>query len=552
MKPRLVATARALREVVAHRDLRRAEVAFAFTITSETAFTVALGIVAFREGGAGAVGLVAVLRMVPSALGSTVLTPFADRARRELVLAVATLVRAAAVGAAALLFAAGAPAWTIYTAAIVATVAVTIFRPVHSALLPLLCAETTTLTSANVVRGMVEAAAMLAGPVLAGVLLALAGPTAVLMAAAFLAAATALPLLGIRSPAGRRPGSARVGTVLSEVGEGVRVVAQHRDLGMVFGLGFAQTIVRGALNVFIVVVAFDLLDRGDGAVAAFAAAVGLGGLFGSFGSSLLVGSRHLGKWLAIALVLWGGPIAVMGAAPATAAVFSLLMVVGLANAVIDVPLFTLPVRLVDDAVLARAFGLFEAMIALGVGLGSVASPVLIATAGLRAALVVIGLLLPLLAVISWRALRALDGRLEVRDEEIRVLRAVGMLALLPVPAIEHLASRLHRRTVPAGERVFEQGDVGVSAFVIVGGTADVVGDGRMIARLGPGDAFGEIAVLKDVPRTAAVVAGSELVLFELDRDDLLEALGRHQPSADAAYAVVAGHLASYRPATVGA
>ena len=144
---------------------------------------------------------------------------------------------------------------------------------------------------------------------------------------------------------------------------------------------------RGALNVFIVVVAFDLLDRGDGAVAAFAAAVGLGGLFGSFGSSLLVGSRHLGKWLAIALVLWGGPIAVMGAAPATAAVFSLLMVVGLANAVIDVPLFTLPVRLVDDAVLARAFGLFEAMIALGVGLGSVASPVLIATAGLRAALV---------------------------------------------------------------------------------------------------------------------------------------------------------------------
>jgi hypothetical protein len=287
-------------------------------------------------------------------------------------------------------------------------------------------------------------------------------------------------------------------------------------------------------------------------VAAFAAAVGLGGLFGSFGSSLLVGSRHLGKWLAIALVLWGGPIAVMGAAPATAAVFSLLMVVGLANAVIDVPLFTLPVRLVDDAVLARAFGLFEALVALGVGLGSVASPVLIATVGLRAALVVIGLLLPLLAVVSWRALQALDGRLEVRDEEIRVLRRVGMLALLPVPAIEHLASRLHRRAVPAGERVFEQGDVGVSAFVIVDGSADVVGDGRFIAGLGPGDAFGEIAVLRDVPRTAAVVAGSDLVLFELDRDDLLEALGRHQPSADAAYAVVAGHLANYRPATLGA
>ena len=120
-----------------------------------------------------------------------------------------------------------------------------------------------------------------------------------------------------------------------------------------------------------------------------AAATQTGGLVGSFGASLLVGSRSLGRWLAIALVLWGGPIAVMGVAPAAGAVFSLLMVVGLANALIDVPLFTLPVRLVDDAVLARAFGLFEAMVALGVALGSVLSPVLIATVGLRAALVVI-------------------------------------------------------------------------------------------------------------------------------------------------------------------
>jgi predicted MFS family arabinose efflux permease len=537
--------------VVAHRELRRAEVAFALACTSEAAFTLALGIIAFREGGAGAVGLVALLRMVPSALGSTVLTPFADRSRRELVLAAAALTRAAAVGTAALLFASGAPAWTIYAAAVVATVGITIFRPVHSALLPLLCTETTTLTSANVVRGTLEAAATLAGPVLAGVLLALAGPTAVLLAAALLSSATALPLLGIRSASGRRAGPARIGTVLSEIGEGVRTVAEHRDLAMVFGLGFAQTVVRGALNVFIVVVALELLDRGDSTVAAFAAAVGLGGLVGSFGASLLVGSRELGRWLAIALVLWGGPIAVMGVTPATATVFSLLMVVGLANALIDVPLFTLPVRLVDDAVLARAFGLFEAMVALGVGLGSVLSPVLIATAGLRAALVVIGLLLPLLAVASWRPLRALDDRLEVRDEEIRVLRGVGMLALLPVPTIEHLASRLHRRTVPAGQRVFEQGDPGDSAFVVVGGTADVVGDDHLVTRLAPGDAFGEIAVLHDVPRTASVVADSDLDLFELDRDDLLGALGRHQPSSDAAYAAVAEHLARFRPAAVG-
>ena len=548
---RFSATGVAVREVLAEPPLRRAETAYLLAVTGDVAFTVTLGVVAFRDGGAGAVGLVALLRMVPSAVGSTVLTAFADRVRREQVLMVASIVRAGAMAGSATLLAADASAVGVYALAIVATAAMTIFRPVHSALMPMLCSDTAELTSANVVRGILEAAATLAGPLVAGILLAVASPSAVFAAIAVLAALVVVPLLGIRTPPPAATPSAGARAVVAEVADGLRTVAHHRDLRLIFGLGFSQTVVRGALNVFVVVVGLELLETNDSGVAVLVGALGVGGLIGSFGASLLVGSRRLGLWLSLALALWGAPIAVMGVAPETVVVGLMLAVVGLANTLIDVPLFTLPVRLVDDAVLARAFGVFEALVAVGVGLGSVVSPVLIDLIGVRPALAVTGLSLPVIAVLALRRLRMMDARLGVRDEEISVLRRAELLSLLPVPIIEHLASRVQRGTVPAGSAVVEQGDSGSSVYVVVDGRADVVGDGTVIARLGPGDAFGEIAVLQDVPRTASVVAATDLQLFELRRDDFLAALGRHQASSDAAYAVVAEHLANFRPVSFG-
>ena len=328
-------------------------------------------------------------------------------------------------------------------------------------------------------------------------------------------------------------------------------MAGHRDLVLLFGLGFAQTVVRGALNVFIVVVALALLGSGDAGVAALSAAVGAGGVLGSLGVSLLVGSRHLGAWLAIALVMWGAPIVLIGVVPSDASAFVLLAVVGLGNAIADVPFFTLPVRLVPDAVLARVFGVFESLVALGVAVGSVLAPALIALVDVRAALVAIGLILPLLAVGSWRRLTALDARLGVRDDEIGVLRSAPMLGLLPVPSIEHLASSVRRRRFPGGAVVFEQGDPAGAFYIIEAGEADVIGDGSLVRTVGPRESFGEIALLHDVARTATIRARSDLEVFEVDRDDFLDAIGGYGPSSDAAYAVVARRLASFSPAGLG-
>jgi hypothetical protein len=561
LRGRVRASGSAMRDVVAQPELRKAQAAFALTWTGEAALTVALGVVAFRDGGATAVGWVALLRMLPAAVASPVLSAYADRLRREHVLAAIGVVRAVTIGAAALVLGSGGPTAAVYALAVAATIACNIFRPAHSALLPALCTSTHELTSANVVRGVLDAGGALIGPALAGVLLAAGSATTVFGAVAALSRAAGLVAARIRyeAPAKPKPAPGAVGALAGETIEGLRVAAGHRDLRLIFGLGFAQTFVRGALNVLAVVLAFDLLGTDDPGVAALWAAVGAGGVIGSFGVSLLVGSRHLGAWLGVALVLWGVPIAVVGAAPGQALALGMLAVVGLGNAIADVPFYTLPVRMASDAVLARVFGVFEALVAAGVALGAVATPVVIAATGERTALVAVGLVLPVLAAASWRALAAMDGRLGVREDEIAVLRRVAMLSQLPVASIEHLASRLRHVTVPAGTPVFEQGDTGDGFYVITAGRADVVGDGAVVRTLAAGDSFGEIALLHDTRRTATIRAAeaaeaaeaagaADLGLIVLDRAVFLDAVCGYSVSAEAAEAVVARHLAGFRPA----
>jgi CRP-like cAMP-binding protein len=126
-----------------------------------------------------------------------------------------------------------------------------------------------------------------------------------------------------------------------------------------------------------------------------------------------------------------------------------------------------------------------------------------------------------------------------------------MLGELPVPAIEHLATRLRRRTVPAGAVLFEQGDPGGAFYVIVRGEAEIIGDGILIGTMGPGDSFGEIALVRDARRTATVQARTDLGVFELDRDAFLGAIGGYSPSIEAAQAVVARRLLNFSPAALG-
>jgi predicted MFS family arabinose efflux permease len=511
-------------------NLRRAQLSFLGAWTAEWAFTVALGIVAYRDGGPTAVGLVGLLRMVPSAVAAPLLAPLADRGRRERVLVLMSLVSGLGTAVAAFVVGVDGPPEIVYALAAFSTIAGTVYLTAFSALLPSLCHTGHELASANVVRGLLDSVATLVGPAVAAVLLQLTGVTAVFAVAAGSSLCAAAMMMRVRYQAPPRP-PAPSRHLLPEVSEGVRAVARNRDLALLVGLASVQTFTRGALTVFTVVVALDLLQMGESGVGTLTAAVGAGAVLGSGAVSLLVGTHRLGSWFGLGIAFWGLPIALIGLFPTQAVTLVLLACVGVANTLVDLGLLTLMARLSPDEVLARVSAVLESLIALSVGLGAVVASLVIDLSNVRLALVVIGALCPLAAAAGWLRLRRLDHSIDLRDREIELLHEVALLRPLPLPALEHLARRLEPVSVPAGHIVFHQGDVGDHFYVIESGEAEVIGNGQLLATLGRGKGFGEIALLRRVRRTATVRAVVELRLQALSSDHFLPVVCGFTPSA---------------------
>jgi CRP-like cAMP-binding protein/predicted MFS family arabinose efflux permease len=520
----------------------RAQVSFGAIWASESAFMVALGIVAFDAGGVGAVGIVTAARMAAAAFLAPWLATVADRVRRERVLTCVGLVRAVALGGIALVTAAAGPIAAIYGLAVVATVAQALFRPAHSALLPALCTSPRQLTRANAVRGLLDSLATLGGPAAAAILLAVSGPAAVFAACAAASLLGGLVVVGLSYDAPPRPQAAGRGG--HEILEGFATIAADRGLALITSLGFVQTFTRGCLSVFIVVVAIELLDTGDPGVGILTAAVGAGGMLGSILAFGLVGRGRLALWFGVGIALFGAPLVVIGAVPEQAVAILLLGVVGIGNALIDVGGFTLLARLADERVLARMFAGFEAILTLGIAAGALVTPLVVELLGVRWALVATGLLAPLAVAASRPALRRLDAEVHVRDEDIETIRAVRMLGTLPVATIEQLAGGLEHAGFAPGDRVFRQGEPGDYFYVVHAGRAEVILDGRLVRTLGAGDGFGEIALLRDQPRSATVRAGADahLQVCRLRRSAYLTAVTGYPAAAAAGEELVTSRL----------
>jgi MFS family permease len=547
MRNRLADSARAFSATARNPSLLRAQLAYGAAWTAEWAFTVAIGVVAFRDGGATAVGVVAFVRMAPSAFLAPLGTTLADRFPRDYVLIWSCLIRAVATAGAAAMLAASGPILAVYALAVTATAAFTVFRPAHSALLPSLCLAPVELTSANVVRGFVDSVSLLLGPLLAALLLDVGSPAAVFAFAAAMSLGAGALLLNLSYEAPPRGFLQPLRRIAGETVEGFRAFARHRDAGLLMGLGLAQTLTRGFFNVFVVVVALELLGIGEPGVGLLTAAVGAGAVASSLAASMFVSGRRLAAVAAIGIALWGLPLTLSGAFPYEPVVLALMCVIGAGNALVDIGVYTLIPRLVPEELLARVYGAFESLTVLTVAIGSLLTPLVIDLLGIRGALAVLGLVAPGLVALAWRRMHAIDASIAHRDEEVEVLNKVGIFRPLPMPAIDVLALHVDHTEVPAGREVIHQGDRGDRFYVIKDGEAEVIGDGRLIRTMGPGEGFGEIALLRDTPRTTTVRARTALRLYMLDRLHFVSAVSGYQSSGREADTLMLDRLGTFDP-----
>jgi MFS family permease len=547
LQARLAESLRAFAAVFATRDLRRVELAFAGSELGQWLYLIALAVFAYEEGGAAAVGLVALIRTVPSALGSPFAALLGDRYERARVMLGATLVRVLAMAAAAAVVYFDASAVLVYVLVGIVTLASTAFRPAQVAALPGLARTPDELTAANLASSAIATLAGFIGPAAGGLLIAVTSVEVVFLITTLVFLWAAFLVARVRAPAPLRDSAATGSGIVREAAAGFVALGSEPALRLLLTLYCVQALVGGAFNVLVVVAALDLLDLGEAGVGWLTAAFGVGGLLGAVLSLALLARRRLASDFMFGILLWGVPLALVGIWPDPALAFVLFGLLGVGETLVEVAGPTLLQRAVPDRILARVFGALESLLITAVGVGGILTPVLIELVGVRGTFVVTGAVLPVLAAVLWKRLTAIDLAHPAAAREIELLRGVPIFAPLPDGVLEQLAAKLIRLHVPAGREVFRQGERGDRFYVVADGTAEVVMAEGAVSSQGAGGYFGEIALVRDVPRTATVRARTDLELYALERDDFIAAVTGHAPSAEAADAVVATRLRRLRP-----
>ena len=536
----------AFRRVFSNRDLRRLQLAWAGSNIGGWSYTVAIAVYAYQQDGAYAVGLIGLARWIAAGAASPFTGALGDRFPRVRVMVAADLLRAVLLTSMALVVVADGSPLAVYAISIVGTVIGTAFRPAQAALVPGLARTPEELTAANVAASTIESVGIFVGPALGGILVATAGVEATFAASAALLVWSAALIGAVDEPAkqadaGEGEGEVEEPGFLRETSEGFRAIVADRRLTVLTGLFAAQTFVDGALGVLVVVLALETLDLGASGVGYLNSVLGVGGILGGIAAAALVARARLGTDFGAGIVLWGVPLVLIGIWPDPIVALVALMLVGVGNTIVDVSGDTLLQRAVPDEVLARAFAAMESVTLVAVALGSVAAPVVIDLAGDRWALVAFGSVLPVLAVLSWRSLSAMDRAGAAPEAEL--LHALPLFSPLPPATLEYLAGRLVRRRFAAGETILTKGERGDTFFVIAEGTVDVSPDEGSVRQLGPGEHFGEIALLRDVPRTATVVATTDVELLELAGEEFVAAVSGNADALRAADLVVGARLA---------
>ena len=543
MRRRDGTTAIALQALARNDGLRRVLLAFVLFVAIELGTWIAMLLYAYDRLGPAAVGVVAFVQLLPAGLVAPLTASFADRHNRARVLAGGYAFQAAALAITAVGIRIDAPAPLVVATGTAAVMAMTVVRPAQGALLPSLGRTPVELAAANGFAGGAEGMGLLVGPLVAAAILLVAGPGEVFAAGALAAGIASVLVMRVRNAGFRHGGHGHgadgvttEGALLTAHGSvlaGLHLVRANRDTRLIVGLLSLRKLVSGALDVLFVLLALEVLGTGDSGAGVLGAALGLGTLVGGTAALGLVGRPRLAPALALSAALLGLGVMAAGVPVPAVLIPVLIGVAGVGYAGMDIAGRTILQRSTSDHVLGRVLGSLEGSALVAVALGAVLVSPLVAATGVRAAMVATGLVLLLGVAAALRGLRRIDATVRVPVREIAALRAVPDFAPLPPPQLEGIAARARWLTAAPGEVVIREGDAGDRYYILESGTARVTQRGVELRTMGPGEGFGEIALLRSIARTATVTAVEPCVLLALERHDFLEVVTGHEEMRDA-------------------
>ncbi len=545
--------------------LRRVGFAYALFGAAEFGVWITLLVFAYGHGGPTMSMLMVLVQLIPCIAFGPFLGALADRRRPSRVLCVGYGLQTLSMGVVAVAIGFRAPV-VVFVLAPLTSLSFSVTRPPQAALLPAVVRTPDELTAANVMAGWTDAAAALAGPAVVGVLIAWHGPQLAVGVMAGMTAISTFLVVQVQGPAagissdvarevgkdgregdhpGRNPmtGSGRVfATIRTDARANLLMTVRNPQIRVLLALHTFYFVLIGALDLLCVILAFSYLHMGRGGPGFLNAALGGGALLAGLVTVFLVGRRHLANTLIVTILIAVAALALIGVTPSVAPAVLLIGTVGLAGAVFDVTGRTLLQRSAPSDAIAGSFAILEALMDAGLALGAVLVRLAIAIGGLNAALFAPAVVAVLLIVVLWRRIRRVDASASVPQVEIQLLRAIPIFARLPAPSLEGIARDLEALTVPQGTVVIKEGEPGDRYYAIARGELAVSLDSHFLQMVSRGEGFGEIALIRDVPRTSTVTAVTDATLYTLDREPFLQAVTGYATATSAVEKIISTHL----------